>query len=38
MFQEGSIPFMRRRVMLLLWQYAAEPDAWLYMEFEKSGA
>jgi hypothetical protein len=23
---------------LLLWQYATDPDAWRYMEFEKSGA
>jgi hypothetical protein len=23
---------------LLLWQYAADPDAWRYMEFEKHGA
>ena len=23
---------------LLLWQYATDPDAWLYMEFEKTGA
>ena len=22
---------------LLLWQYATDPDAWLYMEFEKTG-
>ena len=22
---------------LLLWQYATDPDAWRYMEFEKSG-
>ena len=23
---------------LLLWQYATDPDAWRYMEFEKTGA
>ena len=23
---------------LLLWQFATDPDAWRYMEFEKTGA
>jgi len=23
---------------LFIWQYAADPDAWRYMEFERSGA
>ena len=30
--------FAEQEDRLLLWQYATDPDAWRYMEFEKSGA
>jgi hypothetical protein len=30
--------FAEEGARLLLWQYATDPDAWRYMEFEKTGA